>query len=83
MAKQIKIQDPKRLRWFQMAHQYGQTHESWAKIQKGSEEHKAWIAYFGTLGWAPTTLREIEKNHDQCWTAPCQWPDALTKDLLL
>jgi hypothetical protein len=70
MAKEI--QNPALREWFKKAKEYGQLHDSWTEIENGSEEHKAWIVYFGEN--CPYTLRYIEKNKNQSWTAPCKWP---------
>lgn len=64
--------------WFKQAIDHGRRHDSFAAIHFGSEEHKAWLAYFGLLGWVPYTLENITRNKEQAWTAPCLWPETLT-----
>jgi hypothetical protein len=60
-----------------MAADHGRLHDSFIEIKNGSEQHKAWIAYFGLQGWSPYTLRHVDMNAEKSWTAPCEWPDSL------
>lgn len=75
--KFTKIKDPRVRQWFETAMAHGQARDSWTEIEKGSEQHKAWIGYFTGLSWMPITLTEIDKNKSGTWTAPCAWPHDL------
>jgi hypothetical protein len=72
MDKKI-IANPTIRAWFEMAMQHGRRNDSFLEVVKSSEQHRAWIAYFNHLGWAPITFRRFTKS----WTAPCGWPDSL------
>jgi hypothetical protein len=76
--KPHEIRNPAIREWFKEALSHGQLNDSFAAISQGSEEHKAWLAYFGLLGWIPVTLSGIGETQSKTWTAPCLWPESFS-----
>ena len=58
-----------------------QANNSAFSIELGSEEHKAWAAYFRKhLGWTPKFLKMFEEGHTKGMTTPAQWPQWFDPD---
>ena len=61
--------------WFAAATRNGQANNSWFEVHPNTDEHRAWLGYFGRD--LPYTLKNISMNKAQTWTAPCRWPAEL------
>lgn len=73
--------------WFLRVYSRGQLHDSFCEILHGTEEWRAWAAYFDSLRWRPVTFGMREPSdvlpgggfrlRVKSWTAPCRWPGDL------